>query len=1655
MPARPLSSFARKPLAAACLLALSLPATAATYVVNNEADLIAAINAVNASTGANFIEFKSSVTLSAALPPITSTVTIKGNGNTLSGDSDGDGTGDVQLLVLGSNSAPGTNVLVEISGLTLRDGLAQGAAGTGGGNGADGTGGALLINSNADVELLDVRVLESRAFGGVGDAPDGAGGNGLGGGVYVVAGGNLTFSGSTNPSTDPLAAASNLGSGFAAGASGSGAGADGVGAGSGIFLAGAGNLRLSANPGKVLRLDDSISDSLGAGLGAQSWNLILSGGGGITSENTDPSADLIYGTIILGANNNYGGDTRIRDVNVGITSMGALGSGGVVALDNGGLIVSAGVDVNRELVLASGGGRIGVYAGQGTLSGDVTGTGDLMKVGDGDLVLTGSSLFDGDWTVRQGALVIDDNSRLGATPDLILDGGGLKFSDDVNNLRGFSLTSRGGYIDNLGHEVELGNLVSGWNGDTMLIFRDSSNSGGVTTLTANNTGNGNTLVESGTVAGAIARGDLTVNQSGTYQLGGANRSISGLLGNGNVELGSNTLTVALNYDVTMGEVAPEFNGVISGTGRLVLSNPGSTFIWPPILLIDLEGFEDFRTQKLTGNNTYSGGTTVDRGVMLELDNNSSIGTGPLTLQNGAVTVGGSTLTMDINLAGDVGILASTGDLDFTGRLIGSADLLKIGTGTLTLSANNSATMSGNTVVAGDGSYVALANVNALGTGNLILTQGGGIKLLGDTPSLRPIMIAGGNGVIDTGNYTVTSAGNITSATGLAALFSNSRLVKQGSGDLILTGDVSLSGGMEIAQGSVQLGDGGTSGSFTSVGGTLLGTPPDISIGSGAQLVVNRSNTLVLSDPVVGAGELVKKGTGLLSLTGANTFTGGLTVQEGFVTGNSDAAYGAGTILLDGGGLQLASNLSRTLELGSNDGSLQVAGSDVWRFSGQLTGSGDLIKTGTGTLIYKGVADHSGMIEVTAGKLQVGEAYEGSLRSNVQVNSGATLTFARDDISGYERVISGAGNVVKEGLGELVLTGDHLFVGDLVITNGTVRLGDGGSTGSLAGGAELQNGSNLIVDRSGVAEISLSLSGDGNLRKLGSGELRLPGDSSGFAGHSYVDNGSIRLDGLLGGDMDVASGALLSGTGTLGGNLVLAAGARLAAGNSIGTLTVGSLTLNSGSVLEVEVDDTGASDKVVVTGAATLAGELRVQPAAGDYTRAGCCTFSILSAGSVNGQFDQVVNNFAYINTSVNYLATEVQLVFTRSGGSFGSVPGLSWNQQQVSAALDKLEAQDPANGLVQLIVPLTTEQAGPAFDVLSGDSLLSAANAASRAALRFNHLLTSRSSRLGLASRGSSAPEMEKSLSAVRAGHMPEAPAAFARNSDPLRYDGPTSKVEGLWVEANGFKLSEDSDDTVGSAASSLAGQMLALGIDGYWSDNFILGFGAGYMTGTLDFDNRQGEGDATGQFIGSYGRWESGSGWHYKAALTLAQQNTDQKRSGSIGNMAAEASSNVDVQSLTAEFEAGVALHLGNYGLRPYAMLDAQLLKRDAIQESGAGAADLSVEAASDVIGAVGLGIELSRPWLTSGARWAQLIAGAALLQPFGDTQREQTVRFSGANDSFAIKATANDSAALALTLGGEWYLSKSVALWGGYEGRISSTTQEHNAVLSFQYRW
>jgi fibronectin-binding autotransporter adhesin len=288
----------------------------------------------------------------------------------------------------------------------------------------------------------------------------------------------------------------------------------------------------------------------------------------------------------------------------------------------------------------------------------------------------------------------------------------------------------------------------------------------------------------------------------------------------------------------------------------------------------------------------------------------------------------------------------------------------------------------------------------------------------------------------------------------------------------------------------------------------------------------------------GAGAaLIKVGTGTLTLTGTNTYSGGTDFNGGTVAVDSDANLGPGALSFDGG----------TLEA--------------------LAAGGGIVSSKAVTLL----------------------AGDGTFLAD----AGTTST-----LSGP---ISGVGSLTNAGAGTLILTGTNSYSGGTTITAGTLQIGDGGTSGSIAG--NVTNNAALVFNRSDSVTFGGSIGGTGSLTQNGSGSLSLTGRNT-YAGNTNVNAGKLLVDGSLGaGSVNAASGATLGGTGTIGGPVTIQNGGILAPGDSPGTLTMGPLTLNSGSISNYQlgapnVIGSGVNDLVNVNGNLTLAGTLNVANAGG-------------------------------------------------------------------------------------------------------------------------------------------------------------------------------------------------------------------------------------------------------------------------------------------------------------------------------------------------------------------------------------------------------------------------------------------------------------------------
>ncbi|WP_165357412.1 autotransporter-associated beta strand repeat-containing protein, partial [Sphingosinicella sp. CPCC 101087] len=332
-------------------------------------------------------------------------------------------------------------------------------------------------------------------------------------------------------------------------------------------------------------------------------------------------------------------------------------------------------------------------------------------------------------------------------------------------------------------------------------------------------------------------------------------------------------------------------------------------------------------------------------------------------------------------------------------LSGATRLVKTDAGTLVLTGTNLYT--GGTAING-GTLQISSNAN-LGefTGGLSF-DGGTLHVVADVVMIRNIELVG-DGTIDADATFVDLRGAISGA---------GALTKQGNGILALVADSSYTGGTTIAEGILQIGNGGTTGS-------ILGD-----VVNNGSLLFARSDDVIFGGTISGSGELTQGWTGILTLTADNSYTGGTTISD---------VLGGGTLQLGNGGT--TGSIVGDVD---NGGTLIFNRSNEYVFAGTISGSGAVRQAGDGTTILTGSNSYTGLTTVDGGTLLV-NGDQSLAMGETDVASGATL-------GGVGRI---GGDVILAG-GAFLAPGDASGPGTLTI-NGSLSL-DGTSRLSYEFGA---------------------------------------------------------------------------------------------------------------------------------------------------------------------------------------------------------------------------------------------------------------------------------------------------------------------------------------------------------------------------------------------------------------------------------------------------------------------------------------------------------------------------------------------------------------------------------------------------------------------------
>ncbi|MCR3326801.1 fibronectin-binding autotransporter adhesin ShdA [Salmonella enterica subsp. enterica serovar Reading] len=368
-----------------------------------------------------------------------------------------------------------------------------------------------------------------------------------------------------------------------------------------------------------------------------------------------------------------------------------------------------------------------------------------------------------------------------------------------------------------------------------------------------------------------------------------------------------------------------------------------------------------------------------------------------------------------------------------------------------------------------------------GDGTLILSNTG--NDYGDTEIDGGILAAKDAAALGTGDVTIAESATLALSQGTLDnnVTGEGQIVKSGSDELIVTGDNNYSGGTTIS------------------GGTLTADHAD-SLGSGD---IDNSGVLKvgegeLENILSGSGSLVKTGTGELTLSGDNSYSGGTTITGGTLMADHADSLGSGDI--------------------DNSGVLKVGEGDL---ENTLSGSGSLVKTGTGELTLSGGNDYSGGTTIIGGTLTADHA--DSLGSGDIDNSGV-LKVGEGEL---KNTLSGSGSLVKTGTGVLTLSGDNkTYSGDTTIADGTLIAANVNALGS----GNIDNSGTLMLDANGAFELANVTTHSGATTALAAGSTLYASQLTQENGSTLcIDLGAATDDAMITAD-SVTLGGTLNVTG---------------------------------------------------------------------------------------------------------------------------------------------------------------------------------------------------------------------------------------------------------------------------------------------------------------------------------------------------------------------------------------------------------------------------------------------------------------------------------------------------------------------------------------------
>jgi fibronectin-binding autotransporter adhesin len=813
-----------------------------------------------------------------------------------------------------------------------------------------------------------------------------------------------------------------------------------------------------------------------------------------------------------------------------------VSSGQTLGVD--GTIIVAPSVLNTNQVITGGmmtganGGDLGIQqnsTGNFTIASQIVDNGagmGFVKAGTGLVTLANAAnSYTGATRVAQGTLSVSSikdggvasgiGASSAASSNLVLEGATLTYTGTGDTSdRGFTFGKSGAIVESgvqvtdANANLTLSGLVTSPDGanftksgaGTLTLANATNDFTGIVTVTGGLLG-ATTLADGGQVssigAGSSASTSLVLNGGGLQYTGATTSTNRGFT------LGTSGGTV----DVTASGTTLTVSGIVTGPNGRLTKNGAGTLV-------------------LSGANTYTGGNTVNSGI----------------LRAGAPNSLGALTSAPTNLANTAGVVLDLNNFDnMIGPLNGggaNGGNVMLGSGTLRIASGN-------------GNYSGVIS----GTGGVWRTNGGNQTFNGCNNTYT------GATTLDGSTITTDCLANGGQASGIGASGSASANLVFNSGNLIYTG-----GTISIDRG------------FT------------LSGGYGIVTVSNAATTLGFSGQVIGSGEFYKDAAGTLVLSGNNTYTNNTHVRGGILRAGSATAFGttnsfwmdntAGVLLdlnnfnANAGALIGGGALGGNIALGT--GTLTIRDGLGQTYAGAITGTGSLIKNGAGTQTLSGCNNsYSGATTINAGVLTVNCLDNGGVASSIGASSVAPANLV---INGTLRYVGAGSSTDRQfTMGTSGATLDASGTGIVEFTNTTSVTLAGANTARTLILTGTNTGYNLLA-----AQLDNNGAGVTSLTKTGTGTWRLTNANSTYTGVTRINGGILSVDQMANGGQASSIGA----ASTAAANLVIGNGSTLRY-TGAGDATNRQFTLDTG-VTFIESSGTGAL-QFTNTGAVALLG----------------------------------------------------------------------------------------------------------------------------------------------------------------------------------------------------------------------------------------------------------------------------------------------------------------------------------------------------------------------------------------------------------------------------------------------------------------------------------